>query len=86
MKKKVRSFEDLECWKAWREVRCFIQSLIKKFPEDNRLQILNGRWGPYISYGDENFRIPRGKTPEELTHEQCMTIIKESREKKSKKK
>lgn len=42
MKKKVRSFEDLECWKACREVRCFIQSLIKKFPEEERFALTDG--------------------------------------------
>jgi len=62
------------------------KKVIQQFTEDDKLQILNGRWGPYISYGKENFRIPKGNTPEELTLEQCMKIIEESREKKNKKK
>jgi DNA topoisomerase-1 len=62
------------------------KKVIKQYSEDDKLKILNGRWGPYISYGSENFRIPKGTHPEELTHEQCMKIIRESREKKSKKK
>ena len=33
-KKSFRSFEDLECWKACREVRRFIYKLVKKFPKE----------------------------------------------------
>ena len=33
-----------------------------------RDQILNGRWGPYISHGKENFRIPKGSKADELTY------------------
>ncbi|MBL7112218.1 MAG: type I DNA topoisomerase [Bacteroidales bacterium] len=62
------------------------KKVIKQYTEDEKLQVLNGRWGPYISYGSGNFRIPKGNTPEELTHEQCLKIIEESKKKKSKKK
>ena len=34
MKTAKRSFEDLECWKACREVRRFIYKLVKKFPKE----------------------------------------------------
>ena len=59
---------------------------IKVFKEDADLKILNGRWGPYISFGKENFKIPKGNKPEELTFDQCKQIIEESREKKQKSK
>ena len=49
--------------------------LIKEFSEDSQLRLLNGRWGPYISYGKGNFRIPKGTKAEELTFDQCMEII-----------
>jgi four helix bundle protein len=42
MTKKIRSFEDLECWKACREVRLFIQSLIKNFPEEEKFALTDG--------------------------------------------
>jgi len=41
-KRTIRSFEDLECWKACREVKLFIQSLIKKFPEEERFALTDG--------------------------------------------
>lgn len=49
---------------------------IKVFKEESELQILNGRWGPYISYKKKNFRLPKGVNAEELTLENCLEIIK----------
>ena len=49
---------------------------IKIFKEEPELQILNGRWGPYISYKKKNFRLPKGVNAEELTLENCLKIIK----------
>jgi DNA topoisomerase-1 len=43
--------------------------------EDGVLQVLNGRWGPYISYNKENYKIPKGKDPKELSHEECLAIV-----------
>ncbi len=48
---------------------------IKIFEEDTDLQILNGRWGPYISYKKKNFRIPKGTNAEDLSLKHCMEII-----------
>ncbi|KPK84152.1 MAG: DNA topoisomerase I [Bacteroides sp. SM23_62_1] len=59
--------------------------IIKKFVENPDLQILNGRWGPYISYHKNNYRIPKKYNPETLSLEQCMEIIKYSQEKKNNK-
>lgn len=59
---------------------------IATFNEDKELLVLNGRWGPYISYKKENFKIPKGIDPKTLTFEDCMKIVKEAPEKKSKKK
>lgn len=60
------------------------KKIIKQFPEDKELQILNGRWGPYIQYQKENFRIPKNVTPEELTKDKCLEIVTKAREKKKK--
>ena len=49
--------------------------LIKSFPEDAKLQILNGRYGPYISYNKANYKIPKGTVPAELSFEETMKII-----------
>lgn len=47
--------------------------LIKAF--DNGVQILNGRFGPYISYNKANYKIPKTLKAEELTLEKCMELI-----------
>lgn len=54
--------------------------LIKEFPEKPGLRILNGRYGPYIAFNNENYRIPKTKNPAELTLDECMAII-ENKEK-----
>jgi DNA topoisomerase I len=52
------------------------ERLIKEFTEDAELQILNGRYGPYITHLKNNYKIPKGKEPASLTYEQVMEIIK----------
>lgn len=54
---------------------------IKSF-EDEDIQVLNGRWGPYISHKKKNFKIPKDVDAKELTLEDCKKIIKESGTKK----
>lgn len=51
------------------------EKIIKTFTEDPELQVLNGRYGPYIAYNKKNFKIPKSQKPEELTLEQCQAII-----------
>jgi DNA topoisomerase-1 len=48
---------------------------IKAFDENPEIQILNGRWGPYIKFGKNNFKIPKGKVAEELTYAETIEII-----------
>lgn len=50
---------------------------LKKFDEDSKLEVLNGRYGPYIVYDGKNYRIPRDLHPKaaELSYEQCMDIV-----------
>ncbi len=62
------------------------QKTIKVFEDENETKILNGRWGPYISIGKENFKIPKEKKPEDLTLEECKKIVEESKKKKTQKK
>jgi DNA topoisomerase-1 len=51
---------------------------IKQFDEEPGLLILNGRYGPYISFNKKNYRIPRGRKPEELSLEECREIIEKN--------
>ena len=50
---------------------------LKTFDEDAKLEVLNGRYGPYISYDGNNYRIPRDlhEKAAELTYQQCMDIV-----------
>ncbi len=51
---------------------------IKQFDEEPGLLILNGRYGPYISFNKKNYRIPKSRKPEELTLEECRDIIEKA--------
>lgn len=63
------------------------QRFIKKFEEDPEMEILKGRFGPYISYQKANYRIPKTVTdPTVLTLEDCKKIIAEAGEKPAAKK
>lgn len=55
------------------------EKLIKSFAEDDKLKILNGRFGVYISYDRQNYKIPKGTDPVELTLEECRKIISETK-------
>jgi DNA topoisomerase-1 len=48
--------------------------LIKDFPEAG-VQVLNGRYGPYITNKAKNAKIPKDKTPTELTLEECQALL-----------
>ena len=52
------------------------EKIIKSFDEEPELQILNGRYGPYIAYKKSNYKIPKGVTPQDLSLQACMDIIK----------
>lgn len=56
---------------------------IKVFEEDDTVQVLNGRYGPYIKFGKKNIKIPKDKKPEELTLEDCRALAAAAPAKKS---
>ncbi|MBL7872396.1 MAG: type I DNA topoisomerase [Cyclobacteriaceae bacterium] len=56
--------------------------LIKAFDGNDEIQVLNGRFGPYIKAGKKNVKIPKGKEPSELTLEECITLAANTPEKK----
>lgn len=47
---------------------------IKSF-DDEDIQVLNGRYGPYIAHAGSNYKIPKGTDPKNLTVEECKDII-----------
>ena len=60
------------------------KAVINIFEEEPELKVLNGRWGPYISYKKKNYKIPKNTKAEELSLNDCLKIIKEAPEPKSK--
>ncbi|MGB0521918.1 MAG: type I DNA topoisomerase [Flammeovirgaceae bacterium] len=63
----------IELIKAKREADA--KKIIKLFDENPDVRVLNGRWGPYISYKKKNFKIPKDIEASELTLEKCIEII-----------
>ena len=49
---------------------------IKKFEEEPELEILNGRFGPYITYKGNNYKIPKDIVPQDLSLQSCLELIK----------
>jgi DNA topoisomerase-1 len=47
---------------------------IKTFQDRDDVQLLNGKWGPYLKIGKNNFKLPKGKDASELTLEDCLEI------------
>ncbi|MBR7014024.1 MAG: DNA topoisomerase I, partial [Prevotella sp.] len=60
------------------------QRHIKQFDEDKKLEIMNGRFGPYIVYDGKNYRMPKNMHAKaaELTYQQCMDIVQSTANKK----
>ena len=56
------------------------QRHIKTFEEDAMMEVLNGRYGPYISYDGQNYRLPKQfhARAAELTYEECKRIVDET--------
>jgi len=53
---------------------------IKTFEKED-IQVLNGRFGPYIAHAGNNYKIPKGSEPKELTLEECLAIIDSQKDK-----
>ena len=49
--------------------------VIKTFEAESGLQILNGRYGPYIAYEKKNYKIPENVEPGDLNLEACFKVI-----------
>ena len=58
---------------------------MKTFDEDPKLEILNGRYGPYLSYDGKNYRLPRNLHDKaaSLSYDECMKVIQAVPVKKS---
>ena len=61
------------------------QKHLKIFLEDPKLEVLNGRYGPYLVYDGKNYRLPKAmhERAAQLTYEECMKVINAVPSKKS---
>ena len=61
---------------------------LKQFDEDPKLEVMNGRYGPYIAYEGRNYRLTKAQRDraDELTYDECMKVIKNAPEPKGKRK
>ena len=53
------------------------QKHLKTFEEDEKLEVMNGRYGPYLVYDGKNYRLPKAmhERAKQLTYEECMKIV-----------
>ncbi|NOU17034.1 MAG: type I DNA topoisomerase [Bacteroidales bacterium] len=62
------------------------EKVIKIFDEDSSLQLLNGRWGAYINYKGDNYKLPKGSDAQKLNYSDCVKIVSEQKPTNKKKK
>ncbi|MBR1514337.1 MAG: type I DNA topoisomerase [Bacteroidales bacterium] len=54
-----------------------LNNIIRTFDQDPDMRVLNGRFGPYITYKKSNYKIPKGTEPSTLTYERCLAIVED---------
>jgi DNA topoisomerase-1 len=54
-----------------------LEKHIKNFPNDTKLEVLKGRFGPYLNYNGTNYRLPKSmhERAVDLTYDECMKVI-----------
>jgi DNA topoisomerase-1 len=62
------------------------EKVIKIFDEDTSLQLLNGRWGAYINFKGDNYKLPKGSDAQKLSYSDCVKIVSEQKPTNKKKK
>lgn len=54
------------------------KNVLKSFTEDTSIKVMNGRYGPYLTDGSNNFKIPKDMVAANLTYEDCKKIMEET--------
>lgn len=49
--------------------------VIAIYREDEKIQVLNGRWGPYVTNGEKNVRVPKNVDAAKLTYSECLEML-----------
>ena len=55
-----------------------LMRIIREFADEPELKVLNGRFGPYISYQKKNYKIPKSQNPASLSLDDCKALIAKS--------
>jgi DNA topoisomerase I len=55
------------------------KAILKTFDEDDSIQVLEGRYGPYIKKDKQNIKIPKDVEPKDLTFEQVMELVEKAK-------
>ncbi len=76
----ITSARAIELIQAKREADA--NRLIKAFDGNEEVQVLNGRFGPYIKAGAKNVKIPKDKDPKALTLEECLALAEAAPERR----
>jgi DNA topoisomerase-1 len=50
-------------------------SILKKFAENEKAQVLKGRWGAYLKFDGKNFRIPKGTEVDDIDYNMVLNIV-----------
>ncbi len=50
-------------------------NVLASFKENPDIKVMNGRYGAYLTDGTNNYKLPKGRVPENLTYDDCMEII-----------
>jgi len=62
------------------------EKLIRVFDEDSTMQLLNGRWGAYLNFKGDNYKLPKGADAHKLNYSDCVKIVSEQKPTNKKKK
>jgi DNA topoisomerase-1 len=54
------------------------KALIHEFDHDPVVKVLQGRFGPYMTHGTDNYKLPKNEDPKGLTLERCLEIVANS--------
>lgn len=62
------------------------KGVLKSFDQDDQLKVMSGRYGSYISFKKENYKIPKDMDVDTLTYEDCLKIVEAPENKPAKRK
>lgn len=54
------------------------RNVLLSFPEDPNVKVMNGRYGPYLTNGTDNYKIPKDLVANKLSYQDCLKIMQET--------